>query len=301
MAPVSDPLLDDLLGLLCFARVVEQRSFTAAAKTLELSKSAVSSRVSELERRLGERLLNRTTRKLTVTDAGLQVYAHCAQMLENARAATHTASAGHGLRVNAPVTFAQMYLITPLARFMSQHPDVQLELRLDDRVVDLVEERVDLAIRITKPRSSNLVMRRLASTSLHVCASPSYLQTHGTPRAPEDLLRHECLRYAVLSPEDEWRLYGERGRIPLRVSSRFQTFNGAVLREAAVAGLGLAMLPRFMIHEELRRGALVTVLDRHAPRPMGIYAVQIQRRAQPARLKALIELLANEFASPAWA
>jgi len=299
---VSEPLFDDLLGLACFARVVEHRSFTRAATVLGVSKSVVSGRVARLEARVGERLLIRTTRKLTVTDAGMGVYAHCARMLQEAGAATRGASdAGRGtLRINAPVSFAQLYLAGPLARFLAAHPDTTVDLVLSDRLVDLVEERVDVAIRITRLRDSSLVARKLATTSLHVCASPAYLERRGTPERPEDLLRHDCLRYTQLRAEDEWRFYGRNGRIRVPVSGPFSTGNGTMLREAAAQGLGLAMLPRFMVDEDLRTGRLVTVLDAFAPRPIGIHAIHAAGRAPAPRLRALLDVLAAEFRSPRW-
>jgi DNA-binding transcriptional LysR family regulator len=300
--PVSEPLFDDLLGLACFARVVEHRSFTQAATALGVSKSVVSARVSRLEARVGERLLIRTTRKLTVTDAGLGVYAHCARMLQEAGAATRGASdAGRGtLRLNVPVSFAQLYLAAPLARFLAAHPDTTVDVVLSDRLVDLVEERVDVALRITRLRDSSLVARKLATTSLHVCAAPAYLKRRGTPERPEDLIHHDCLRYTHLRTEDEWRFYGAEGRIRVPVSGSLATGNGTMLREAAAQGIGLAMLPRFMVDEDLRSGRLVTVLDDFAPRPLGIYAVHASGRTPAPRLRALLDVLAAEFRSPRW-
>nr|WP_211194157.1 LysR family transcriptional regulator [Pyxidicoccus fallax] len=291
-----------MLGLACFARVVEHRSFTQAARVLGVSKSVVSARVARLESRVGEPLLIRTTRKLTVTDAGMGVYAHCARMLQEAGAATRGATdAGRGsLRINAPVSFAQMYLAAPMARFLAAHPDTHVELVLSDRLVDLVEERVDVALRITRLRDSNLVARKLATTSLHVCAAPAYLKRRGTPERPEDLLHHDCLRYTHLRAEDEWRFYGPRGRIRVPVSGSLSTGNGTMLREAVAQGIGLGMLPRFMVDEDLRSGRLVTVLDDFAPRPVGIHAIHASGRTPAPRLRALLDVLAAEFRSARW-
>ncbi|MBV9948279.1 MAG: LysR family transcriptional regulator [Myxococcales bacterium] len=237
-----DALFDELPSLLCFARVVEARSFSAAARALGVSKSVVSSRVSRLEERLQERLLVRTTRRTAVTDSGLAVYARAARMLEEAGAAVRggsDVSRGH-IRVNAPVSLAQMYLAEPLARYLAATPGVHVELTLSDRLVDLVEERVDVALRVAKLRDSTLVARRLASSSIHVCASPAYLARRGTPSSPEDLLQHDCLRYTHLRREDEWRFYGREGRIAVPVSGPLSVGDGSLLREAAVAGAGLA-------------------------------------------------------------
>lgn len=299
---VTEPLFDDLLGLACFARVVEYRSFTRAAAVLGVSKSVVSARVSRLEARVGERLLIRTTRKLSVTDAGLGVYSHCARLLQEASAATRGASdAGRGtLRINAPISFAQMYLAAPLARFLAAHPGTSVEVMLSDKLVDLVEERVDVALRITRLRDSSLVARKLATTALCVCASPVYLKRKGTPERPEDLLRHDCLRYQHLRAEDEWRFHGPKGRIPVPVSGPLSVSNGTLLREAVAHGIGLAVLPRFMVDEDLRSGRLVTVLERFAPRPVGIHAVHAAGRSPPPLVRALLDTLASEFRSPRW-
>ncbi|XXY46020.1 LysR family transcriptional regulator [Sorangium sp. So ce269] len=298
-----DPLFDDLPGMLCFARVVERRSFTAAAAELGVSKSMVSTRVARLEERLGERLLVRTTRKLTVTDAGMNLYARCARVLEEAAAAVRGASdADRGrIRLNAPVSFAQMYLAQPLSRFLRATPGAHVELVLNDRLVDLVEERVDLAIRITKLKDSSLVARQLATTALRVVGAPGYLERRGRPEQPGDLLRHDCLRYAHLRVEDEWRFYGAAGRISVPVSGPLTASNGTALREAAVAGIGLAVLPRFMVDEDLRAGRLVALLEAFAPRPMGIYAVHAAGRRPPARVRRLIDHLAAAFRGTSWA
>jgi DNA-binding transcriptional LysR family regulator len=295
-------LLDDLVSMAVFARVVEARSFTGAAAVLGLSKSVVSTRVARLEERLGERLLVRTTRKLTVTDAGLNLYARCARMLEEASTAVRGASdADRGrIRLNAPIGFAQMYLAEPLARFLEAHPGTHVELVVNDRLVDLVEERVDLAIRITKLKDSSLVARQLARTSLNVVGAPAYLARRGRPERPEDLLRHDCLRYLQLRAEDEWRFYGASGRISVPVSGPLSVGTGTALREAALAGIGLAVLPRFMMDEDLRAGRLETVLEAFAPRPMGIYAVHASGRTPPARVRRLIESLAAAFRGRSW-
>lgn len=297
-----DLRFDDLIGLTCFARVVEHRSFTRAAAELGVSKSVVSAKVAALERRLGERLLLRTTRALTVTDAGLHVYGRAVAMLESARAATRGASdVERGvIRVSAPFAFAQLYLAAPLERFLAAHPDVRVELTLSDRLVDLVEERVDLAIRVTRPKDSSLVARRLATTGFRIVAAPGYLERRGTPTRPEELLRHNCLRYSLLRMDEEWRLYGPKGRVPTPVTGNFETSSGVMLREAAIAGVGLALLPTFLVADALASGRLVPVLAEYAPRPMGIFAVQVDRRVQPARMKALVELLARELGGKGW-
>lgn len=299
---MSYGLLEDLNALLCFAKVVELGSFTKAAAALGVSKSVVSSKTAALEARLGEQLLLRSTRRVSTTAAGLGTYAHARQMLEAATQATTGATdARRGLlRVSAPVSLAQQHLAGPVASFLSKNPGARLELLLNDRLVDLVEERIDLAIRITKLRDSGLIARRLAACPLLICGSPAYLAAHGEPTRPEDLLRHNCLRYALLRAEHEWRFYGARGRMPLEVRGSFETTNGTMLREAAIAGVGLAILPRFMVADALLSGALRSVLAEFAPRPLAIHAVRSGGRTAAPLLKSFVHELEQAFRGLAW-
>jgi DNA-binding transcriptional LysR family regulator len=300
-----NPTPDDLVSMLLFARVVEARSFTGAAERLGLAKSAVSTRITRLEERLGLKLLHRTTRKISVTDEGLSFYARCARMVAEAEGAAQLADEPGGalrglIRVNAPVTFGQMYLAPAVAAFLARNPETSVELLLNDRLVDLLDERVDVAIRITKLTDSSLVARRLAEARLVVCGSPEYLERRGRPSAPEDLLHHNCLRYTHLRAEDEWRFRGAEGPVAIAVKSNFAASNGTMIREAAAAGLGLCVLPRFMVAEDLAEGRLVSVLEAFLRRPVGIYAVHAAGRRPPARVRALIDALAAAFRRSPW-
>lgn len=296
---MADPLFDDLQSLLCFARVVEAGSFTKAAQSLGLSKSVVSARVGSLEARTGEQLLMRTTRRVTVTSAGARMYPQARVMVDAAAAATSGATnASRGtIRVSAPVTLSEMLLARPIRTFLAAHPDAHVELLLEDRLVDLVEARIDLAIRITKLADSGLIVRKLASTPIDVCGAPTYLAKHGRPSRPEDLASHNCLRYALMRADHEWRFHGAA----IDVRSNFETTNGTMLREAAVAGMGLAMLPRFMTHEALARRKLEIVLGDYARRPMGIYAVRAGKRAAPPLVAALLKVLERALRDEPWA
>lgn len=300
---MPEPLFDDLPSLLCFARVVETASFTKAAQLLGLSKSVVSTRVALLEERIGEPLLLRTTRRVTVTSVGAKIYPHARAMAEEGARATATATdATRGaLRLSAPVTLSQMWLTQPLREFLTARPGARVELLLNDRIVDLVEERIDLAIRITKLQNSELIARRLSSTPIDVCGSPSYFAQQGRPTRPEDLSRHNCLRYALLRAEHEWRLYRDGRRLELVVRGNFETTNGTMLREAAVAGLGLAILPRFMIQDAVRAGSLERVLEDFAPPPIGIYAVRAGRGRPSPLLAGLIQALESGLRRAPWA
>lgn len=297
--------LDRLASYALFARVVQLQSFTAAARQSGIAKSAVSTRIRELEDRLGVELLRRTTRKLALTEEGLRFYEHCARVLESAQAADGAlAGAGDALRgtirVSAPVTFAQMHLASALAEFLAAHRDLHVELTTDDRMVDVVADGFDLIVRIGRLEEGSFVARKLAADRLVVCGAPSYLDRRGRPSSPEELVHHDCLHYALVPMRGEWRFRGRRGAVDVPVSGSLTASNGTVLREAAVAGLGLAVLPSFMVANELARGSLELVLEGHRRAELGVFAVTSSRRL-PARTRALVEFLARRFARPPWA
>jgi DNA-binding transcriptional LysR family regulator len=297
---------DDVLSLLVFARVVEAKSFTHGAARLGLSKSAASARISQLEERIGTRLLLRTTRRLSLTADGLQLYERAARM---ARAADEAALLAAGtpaeprgvLRVNAPITFGELYLAEPVASYLDAHPRVRVELTLSDRMEDLVEQRVDVAVRISaKQRDSSLVGRKLADDRSVVCASPVYLGRRGTPETPADLIHHECLRYALLDAHDEWRFKSDGKSFSVPISSRFEAANGSVLRSAALAGMGLVVVPSFMVAADLRAGTLVEVLSAFSFVRLTVSAVYAPARVVPSNVRAFVDHLVAFFRVPPW-
>jgi DNA-binding transcriptional LysR family regulator len=299
---------ETILAMIAFARVVEARSFTAAAVKLGVSKSVVSERVSALERELKLKLLHRTTRKLSLTPDGVQLYERCARVASAADDAV-TAFAGAGdeprglLRVNAPIVFAEEYLLEPIGQLMKRYPALRVELTMSDRMIDLVEESTDVAIRITTRLSgSGLVAKKLASDKAVLCAAPSYLARRGAPKAPEELVHHDCLAYSLLAISDEWR-FRQRGKKELfnvPIEPRFWAGSGALLRRAALAGLGLAVLPRFMVAADLGAGRLAAVLDSlHAP-ALGIYAVYPESRRVPGKVRAFVDALTAHFEQRRW-
>lgn len=292
--------LDDLVAMGMFARLVESRSFTAAARQLGVSKSLVSTRLSRLEDRLGVRLLNRTTRRISLTEAGLGFYQHCARIAAEAdEAAALVAGAAAEprgpLRINAPIAFTHMHLIDALVEFARAHPRVDLVVHTEDRFVDLIEEGYDVVVRIGRLAPSNLIARQFATTRTLVCAAPAYLARAGTPRVPEDLVHHNCLRYAWVSPRDRWRFTRGRRSFSVPVTGDLIANDGTVLVGAARAGLGVAVLPAFMAAPDLRAGRLVSLLDRYRRDELGIHAVHPHRRHVPAKVRAFVDFLASRF------
>jgi DNA-binding transcriptional LysR family regulator len=291
--------LDDILGMAVFARVVEARSFTDAAKRLGLAKSAVSARVGRLEESVGVRLLHRTTRKLSLTEDGLAFYERCARLLAAADEAAAVVEESGGapsgtLRVTAPLAFSQLHLAAAAADFLTRNPRVTLDLNAEDRLVDLVAEGFDLAVRIGRIKESTLIARKLADDRLVVCGAPAYLARRGVPRVPDDLLRHNCLRYTNIPTRLDWRFRDAKGEISIvPVTGSLIAGNGTILRQAAVAGLGLAVLPSFMIADELSSGRLRTVLGGYRRGRIGIYAVYPSRRQTPAKVRAFVDALAT--------
>ncbi len=297
---------EDVLSLLIFARVVEAKSFTHGAARLGLSKSAASTRISQLEQRLGTRLLLRTTRRLSLTADGLKLYEQAARM---ARAADEAALVAAGtpteprgvLRVNAPTSFAELYLAAPIATYLEAHPQVRVELTLSDRMEDLVEQSVDVAIRIAaKMRDSSLVGRKLAEDRTLVCASPEYLTRRGKPEVPADLIHHECLRYSQLAARDEWRFKSSGQSLSVPVGARFEAANGSVLRSAALSGMGIAVLPSFMIASDIAAGRLVELLAEHSFVRLTVSAVYAPARVLPTNVRAFVDGLVAHFRVPRW-
>jgi DNA-binding transcriptional LysR family regulator len=283
-----------------FARVVEAHSFTAAARQLGMSKSAVSKAVAGLEDRLGARLLNRTTRRLSLTEIGQAFYERSARVVAEAEeaelAVTRLQATPRGrLRVSAPVSFGIRHLGPALPDFMARCPEVRLDIDFADRFVDLVDEGYDLAVRIGHLPDSSLVARRLAESRLVVCAAPGYWDRRGRPERPQDLAGHDCLTYAYHPNPSEWPFQGPEGRIAVRVDGGLRTNNGDVSLQAALAGLGVVRLPTFIVGCDLAAGRLEAVLAAYEVPPVGVYAVYPHNRHLSAKVRAFVDFLAERF------
>ena len=295
--------LDDLVSLAIFARVVECKSFTGAAAALGVSKSIVSKRVSALEESLGARLLHRTTRRLSLTSEGARLYERCLSMLRAADEAPElvrgTSDEPRGvLRVTSPFIFSDAYLADAIVSFVVRYPKVHVELEANNAMVDLVDERVDVALRLaTSLETSSLISRRLASTPKIVCASPGYLQQHGTPRTPDDLRSHACLRFSQLPAEVEWKFRVARSNVVVPISGPLATNNAAALRRAALADAGIIILPHFFLAEDLAEGRLVPLLADHPVAGLGLFAVYAKGRFVPTKVRKFVDHLATTLRS----
>lgn len=297
--------MDKFFEMQAFAAVVDAGSFVKAADALAASKAAVSRYVGDLETRLGVRLLHRTTRRLSLTEEGQVFYARCKELLagiDEAEAEITTSSdEASGLaRINVPVTFGIRHLAPLWGPFMQAHPKVTLDITLSDRVVDLVDEGYDLAVRIATLPSSMLVSRRLATTRLVLCASPEYLRSHGEPRRPQDLADHRVLAYTYLSTRDEWRFEGPDGAVSVKTQPGLHSNSGDTCRAAALAHQGVILQPTFLVGDDLAAGTLVELMPDHRSIELGIYAIYPTRKHVAAKVRVLIDFLVEAFRTPRW-
>lgn len=290
-----------------FVAVVDADGFSAAAARLGVTKSAVSRRLAELEDRLGTRLLNRTTRRLSLTEAGAAFHGRAVRILadldEAERSAADSNEAARGLlRVAAPMSFGMRHVGPAVADFLVDHPEVEIDLDLNDRYVDLVDEGFDVAVRIGRLRDSSLIARKLAEARRVVCASPAYLARHGRPGRPEHLREHRGLAYANISAADYWQFLAPSGdKLTVRVPSRLRANNGDVLLDACEAGLGVLILPSFFVAGAIEAGRLEPLFSDGVVPGVGIYAVYPHARHLSPKVRLFVDFLARRFGPvPPW-
>jgi DNA-binding transcriptional LysR family regulator len=290
---------DDLAALVVFARVVQRRSFTQAARELETSTSAVSKRIARLEQQLGALLLTRTTRQVSPTEAGLALYQRCLRILREVEDA-ELLIAGMSdrprgvLRISAPVYFGEIHVAPLLAELIARHPELRLELSLSDRFVDIVGESFDLAVRIGKVSGASLIARTLCKVRAVACAAPAYLERRGTPSEPRDLLNHDCLRYTLGAQSHVWRFQSRSGEaLPIPVMGSFDSDHSGALRAAAVAGLGIVFLPLFYVDEALERGELRAILGEYSKEEYSVHGVYPSGKLVPPKTRACLDFLAE--------
>jgi DNA-binding transcriptional LysR family regulator len=294
MSTIDDSALD-LAGLLAFVRVAELGSFVRASESLDLSTAAVSKQVSALERRLGARLLQRTTRRLSLTEAGQTYLGHAQEALAAARAAqdavanTQTVARGR-LRVTTPMTFGLLHVAPWVGGFLEAHPQVDLDLQFDDRPRDLVLEGFDVALRIaTQLDASSLVARRMCSSRVLLCAAPAYLARHGRPAHPGELHEHICLHYSLTPLGRSWELTRGAEKVSVALKTRLEANSSLALREAALAGAGLMRVPEFAVADDIAAGRFEAVLPDWKFDDLGIYAVMAKRVYVPAKVRVFLD------------
>ena len=292
--------MDKLSSIRAFVKVVEAASFSEAGRRLRLSRSAVSKYVAELEADLGVQLLSRTTRRVTPTENGQAYFERALAILADLDAADHAVAQLQAtprglLRINAPMSFGTMQLGPAVAGFMKQYPELQIQLTLSDEQVDPVQEGLDVTLRIAELESSSLIARKIMPIERVVCASPGYLKRHGTPKHPSDLRDHDCLTYGYLSTGNQWKLTGKDGDHWIAPRWTLCANNAEVLRDAAAAGRGIAMLPDFIAAVALKNGALRTCLADYKSPPLALYAIYPPTRHLAIKVRLFIDYLVETF------
>jgi DNA-binding transcriptional LysR family regulator len=299
--------VDRMASMAAFTKVVGAGSFSAAAREMQVSQALVTKQIQELENWLGARLLNRTTRRLSLTEVGTAFYERAARILEaveeakGAAGALQTVPRGR-LRINAPISFGVLHLAPAVTEFLQRFPDVSVELLMNDRLVDLLEGEFDVGVRIGRLRDSSLIARKIAPIRLAVCAAPDYLARRGVPKAPEDLAKHDCLEYTYFESRGEWRLLNPEGdEIVVPVSGRYLANNADVLRITAIAGGGIILCPTFIVGEDLRSGRLVRLLPDYPPPEQALHALYPPGRHLSAKVRSFVDFLVARFGGePEW-
>ncbi|VVD63907.1 HTH-type transcriptional regulator DmlR [Pandoraea horticolens] len=290
--------MDRLTAMRVFTEVAERGSLTAAAQRLDMSRAMVSRYLAELEAWLGTRLLHRTTRAVSLTDAGNDALPRCREMLgiaDDLAGASHADSTPRGLlRVACSTSLGQAFLASAVTRFIVRHPGVAIDLVVADRTVDLVDERIDLAIRVTNEPSPGLIARRLATCHSVICAAPSYLQRHGTPERAEDLALHNCLTYTYFG-KSLWQFTYNGTPLGVPVGGNLSANEVNVVFAATLAGAGISMQPVYAVLPHLRDGTLKALLPDYVPREMTVYGVYMSRKQMPSALRALLDDLIEQF------
>ncbi|MCU0790123.1 MAG: LysR family transcriptional regulator [Nitratireductor sp.] len=293
--------MDTLTRMQAFIEVVDAEGFSAAARKLGRSKALMSKYVRELEDDLGILLLNRTTRQFSLTEAGQQYYDQASDILRRIgdlqESVRETGSGLRGrLRVSAPRSLTDLEIGLPIVEFAAEYPDITLELNLDDRIVDLVEDGYDVAIRISRLTDSTLIAKKLADFRLVICASPQFIEKHGRPEKPRDLLGFPAIVDTNWKGRNNWLLVDDDGReVTVTVDSPFEVNSPEVAKRAALAGLGITMAPYFSVEREIKNGSLVSLLENRIPTGSGVYAVYPHRRHVPAKVRVFVDFMARWF------
>lgn len=297
--------MDKLEAMNVLTKVVSGGSFAEAARRLGVTRSAVSKAITQLEQELGARLLDRTTRRVTPTEAGLAYYERClsimAQIAETEAQIARLHDEPKGLlKVNAPMSFGTLYLGAAVADFMDRYRELKVELVLTDRMIDPLEEGVDVTVRIGAMIDSSLIARRISAARVLLVASPDYIARHGEPTEPGDLANHKCLHYGHSTTVPRWQLTEQGAPLSVPVSACLSSNNGDTLREAAIKGIGIARLPSFLVGADIAAERLVVVLPEYPPQEITIHALYAPNRFLAAKSRVFIDFLVERFGRPAW-
>lgn len=290
--------MDELKRMVVFSHVVETGSFTGAARRLGIAKSAISKHVSLLEDSLGARLLNRTTRRLSLTDVGEQYYQSCRKMVEAVEEAKHCVTSLQEkprgtLKVSCPASFGISHITPLLHEFLQLHPSLHAELLLDDNILDMTEHGIDVAIRVGWLHDSSLRAKKLRDAPRWLCASPGYLERRGAPNDPNDLVAHDWIIFSLLPTPHKFTFTRRNKTTSVQVKGRMKINNGSAVRELLLAGAGIAALSDFLVAEDIARGDLVQLLPEYHIMEAGIYAVYHEQRLQQVKIRKFIDFLAQ--------
>lgn len=299
--------MDRLLAMRVFTTVVETGAFSRAADQLRISTTATSRHVADLEKHLGAQLLQRSTRRLHLTEIGANYYDRCRLILADvdeaeAQATTSESQPKGVLRISLPHSFGLRYIAPLIPEFSKRYPELQLELSFSDRRVDLVEEGIDMAIRISGELKTSLIARKLAPVRMSCCASPTYLERHGTPQTPEDLGQHDCITYSYAQTANTWTFLRDGKPFEVQIKGRLRSNSGDLGRLAALDGLGITTLPDFIVCDDLRSGTLIDLMPQSPIPPINVYAVYLPGARRAARIKAMVEYLWDALGrgNPPW-
>jgi len=292
--------IDLLDGIAAFVGVMDAGSFTAAAQALGHSTSYISKEITRLEKRLGSRLLNRTTRTISLTDAGRAYYERCSQIIidaENAeRSISHLQETPSGLlRLNSSISFGSTYLLGILGQFMHQYPEIKLEVDFNDRFIDIISEGYDVVIRVGEIKDSNLIARKFTSSRAVVVASPDYLKRNGCPQSAEELSQHECIAYSLLPTPKTWSFYKEGVRSNITFEPRVMCNNAEIEVSMVMQGIGITRIPLFICEKEIQNGNLQIILDDYDSIEYDIFAVFPHRQYLTAKVRAFVDFLVDAF------
>ena len=293
--------MDKLNAMAIFVRVIERGSFSAVARELQTTQPTISKILRALETELGGKLIARSTRQLSLTDEGQRYYRHCREILAAVDAAEHSFQTGKEtiagpLRVGSSVSFGRLQIAARLSDFLLQYPDVQVDLQLNDHLQDMVSEGLDVTLRIGELRDSGLIARRIGTTHRVTLASPAYLARHPAPKSPQDLSQHNCLLFNLLSSQNQWVYEKNGARHSVRIAGNAQSNNSEAVREMVLTGLGIALSPLWLFHDDLKAGRVVALLQDYTAQSLPIHAVAAPNRRQSARVKAFVDYMADALA-----